>query len=61
MLYTEEELKKYWKVKCPRCGWKGLSRDCAGGNAIADTGDYDDILCPECIKKEIGQIVEDDD
>ena len=46
--YTGIELISYYKVYCPKCGWKGLSRDTAGGNAIADTGDYSDIVCPEC-------------
>lgn len=39
---------EYWKASCPSCQWTGLSRDCAGGNQIADTGDYDDVRCPEC-------------
>ena len=46
--YTEEELKKYWIAICPVCGWEGLSRDCYGGDAIADTGDYSDVICPRC-------------
>lgn len=60
MNYTEEELKKYWIAKCPRCGWEGLSRDCAGGDEqIADTGDYRDPLCPECIKKDIWVVIDE--
>ena len=46
--YTEDELRKWYPVKCTECNWKGLSRDCAGGLQIADTGDYDDIYCPRC-------------
>lgn len=48
MKYTKEELKKWWTAKCPKCGWTGLSRDCAGGEAIANTGDYEDCYCPIC-------------
>jgi len=59
MDYTEEELKKWWIAKCPECGWEGLSRDCAGGGQIADTGDYFDCLCPHCIKQ--GKVIVVDD
>ena len=52
MRWTTEELKKWWVGKCPQCGWEGLSRDAAGGGAIADTGDYDDVICPECDKQD---------
>ena len=38
-----------------KCNWRGLSRDAAGGNAIADTGDFDDVICPKC-----GKNVEED-
>ncbi len=61
MQYTKEELKKYWPAHCLECGWKGLSRDCAGGDAMADTGDFSEVICPECIKKELWSIVDDDD
>lgn len=50
--YTEEELKKWWIAVCPECKWSGLSRDCGGGGQIADTGDYDDPVCPECSKRD---------
>ncbi len=46
--YSEEELKKWWLALCPKCGWNGLSRDCNGGNPMADTGDYSDVTCPVC-------------
>lgn len=49
MKYTSEELKVWFPVVCPKCGWKGLSRDTKGGNSIADTGDYSDIVCPVCL------------
>lgn len=48
--YTAEQLKKSYPVKCS-CGWRGLSQECAGGGQIADTGDYDDPLCPKCTKE----------
>jgi RecJ-like exonuclease len=57
--YTSEELKKWWVAVCPKCGWTGLSRDCEGGGQIADTGDYSDIICPECYKKDQWVVVED--
>lgn len=47
-VYSEEDLKKWWVAKCPKCGWEGLSRDCGGGYPIADTGDFDDPTCPKC-------------
>jgi len=50
--YTSDELKKWWVSECPKCKWSGLSRDCEGGGALADTGDYDDVVCPECYKRE---------
>lgn len=50
MIYTSEELKEYWPAKCDRCGWRRLSRDCVGGEPIADSGDYSDVECPECVK-----------
>lgn len=46
--YTVEELKRWWPARCPECHWRGLSRDAAGGGSIADTGDYDDVVCPKC-------------
>lgn len=57
--YTDDELEKWWIATCPRCGWEGLSKDCKGGEQIADTGDYDDCYCPECWKKDIWVIVDD--
>jgi len=46
--YTDKQLITYWMARCPECGWKGLSCDCNGFSAIADTGDYDDGYCPKC-------------
>jgi hypothetical protein len=48
--YTTEQLKTSYPVKCA-CGWRGLSEECAGGGQIADTGDYEDPLCPKCTKE----------
>ena len=39
----------YFPVACPRCGWQGMSNEAAGGHALADTLDYHEIWCPECI------------
>ncbi|MCK9576312.1 MAG: phage terminase large subunit family protein [Clostridia bacterium] len=54
--YTKEEMEEYWMARCPECGWKGLSCDCYGFGAIADTGDYEDGYCPKC-----GAIVNDEE
>jgi len=45
---SEDDQKKYWRAKCPKCDWKGLSRDCEAGGLIADTGDREDPRCPCC-------------
>lgn len=39
----------YYPVECRACGWQGMSDASAGGEPIADTGDYSDIVCPKCI------------
>jgi len=49
--YTKEDLNGYWPAKCPSCGWRGLSKDCTGGDAIADTGDFNEVTCPKCTKE----------
>jgi hypothetical protein len=46
--YTKLELTKWWAAKCTKCDWRGLSRDALGGEAIADTGDHNDCICPKC-------------
>jgi hypothetical protein len=48
--YASEDLQKCWPVKCAECGWRGLSKDCAGGGSIADPGEHDEVVCPECFK-----------
>jgi hypothetical protein len=49
----------YYAVHCPECGWNGSSEHCAGGGAIADTGEYSEIVCPECFKGEKWIMVND--
>lgn len=58
--YTEEELLLWYPAKCSFCGWVGLTRDCGGGSQIADTGDYDDPLCPVCLSKGMYHYVVED-
>lgn len=41
---------KYYPCRCPACGWEGMSNETEGGTPIADTGDYSDLVCPECAK-----------
>ena len=40
--------ENFWLAECPECHWTGKSTDCAGGGSIADTGDFDDVICPVC-------------
>jgi hypothetical protein len=49
---------RYVECSCPLCGWKGSSTDAAGGGPIADTGDFDDLLCPVCIRVELATVLE---
>lgn len=46
----------YYFVKCEKCGWMGSSNLCAGGGQIADTGDYEDCLCPKCFNSSLKDI-----
>jgi len=55
--YTESELRDWFPVMCNHCGWRGLSRDCTGGGPIADTGDYNEITCPQCWNNGDGKAV----
>lgn len=41
-----------WPAGCCVCGWVGKSTDAAGGDPIADTGDFSDPVCPECVKND---------
>jgi predicted RNA-binding Zn-ribbon protein involved in translation (DUF1610 family) len=43
-----DDLSRFYNVKCKKCGWFGSSEFTDGGEEIADTGDYEDILCPAC-------------
>jgi hypothetical protein len=45
---TSKENDRYFPVFCPICGWEGKSNQAEGGHAITDTGDYEDIVCPQC-------------
>ena len=38
----------YFIAECEWCGWRGMSSLLKGGSAIADTGDFDDGVCPKC-------------
>jgi hypothetical protein len=59
--YTAEELKRWWPAICPKCGWRGLSRDCKGGEQNYDASDYADCICPLCYEKDITSVVDDDE
>lgn len=43
---------KFFPCQCPKCGWRGMSDETEGGNPIADTGDFNDIVCPVCFKNQ---------
>lgn len=44
--------KFYW-CKCEDCGWEDSSEFCEGGHAIADSGDYSEVVCPVCCSARI--------
>lgn len=46
---TMSDNSQYYPMRCPKCGWHGMSNETEGGGQIADTGDYSDIVCPACI------------
>jgi len=53
---------EYFTVMCPRCKWIGLSKHAHGGNPIADTGDFSELLCPNCLTCEgVETVLEDVD
>lgn len=60
-LFIEKVLKSlqpdatYYMCQCEKCGWMGMSYACAGGGQIADTGDYDDPLCPKCFSNRLNE------
>lgn len=37
----------YWMCHC-KCGWIGSSQYLEGGEPISDTGDHNDVYCPNC-------------
>lgn len=45
----------FYPAICGNCGWKGMSSLCDGGGQIADTGDYDDVICPKCGRQTINE------
>ena len=48
---------KWWPARCLECGWEGMSSETEGGHQMADTGDYDDPVCPKCCHSEEGQFM----
>lgn len=50
----------WWVAKCRSCRWIDMSDKLAGGEAIADTGDYADVRCPACDSLKIAQAEPDD-
>ena len=53
---TPEQAKKWFATKCQNCNWKGSSEYCIGGGQIADTGDYNNALCPRCFSSNLEDI-----
>lgn len=45
----------YWFGECPACGWLGSAGVADGGGAIADTGDYSEVICPACFQDGLGR------
>lgn len=45
---TDDNSGGYYVVECQECGEVYPSQECDGGGPIADTGDYNDALCPRC-------------
>lgn len=50
-----DDEKKWFPMECEVCGWIGSSEHSAGGGQIADTGDYDDPLCPCCFSRNVDE------
>jgi len=44
----DNDESRFWPAKCKNCGWKGSSSLLTGGESLADTGDFDDVYCPQC-------------
>ncbi|NLT87432.1 MAG: hypothetical protein GXW93_06140 [Pseudomonas lactis] len=47
-LVSHDNTGGYFIVECQGCGVVYPSFQCGGGDAIADTGDYNDAICPHC-------------
>ncbi|WDG44980.1 hypothetical protein PUP72_13575 [Pseudomonas synxantha] len=47
-LVSHDNTGGYFIVECQECGVVYPSFQCGGGDAIADTGDYNDAICPHC-------------
>lgn len=47
-LVTDDNSGGYFVVECESCGWVYPSFELNGGGPIADTGDYDECMCPKC-------------
>ena len=47
----------WWPARCQECGWEGMSNETEGGRLIADTGDYEDPVCPKCCHSKDGQFM----
>lgn len=47
-LVSHDNTGGYFIVECQGCGIVYPSFQCGGGDAIADTGDYNDAICPHC-------------
>lgn len=45
---TDDNSGGYYVVECQECGEVYPSQECDGGGQIADSGDYNDALCPHC-------------
>lgn len=47
-LVTHDNTGGYFVVECQGCGLVYPSFQCEGGEAIGDSGDYSDAVCPHC-------------
>jgi hypothetical protein len=48
--------QNHWFGYCDCCGWAGSANAMRGGEQIADTGDYNDCLCPKCWSSDIKEL-----
>lgn len=53
-LYPVDE---FYMALCGGCGFHATSACWEGGNALADTGDFDDPYCPKCGSKNFEEIM----